>query len=44
METPEAAWLEVTGKDSAEIEQFGLTFDFFADPVGHAIGLSKGVS
>jgi uncharacterized protein len=25
-----------------EIEQFGLTFAFFADPEGHVVGLSKG--
>jgi uncharacterized protein len=25
-----------------EIEQFGLTFAFFADPEGHIVGLSKG--
>ena len=25
-----------------EIEQFGLTFAFFADPEGHLVGLSKG--
>jgi len=25
-----------------EIEQFGLTFAFFADPQGHVVGLSKG--
>ena len=24
------------------IEQFGLTFAFFADPEGHVVGLSKG--
>jgi predicted enzyme related to lactoylglutathione lyase len=24
------------------LEQFGLTFAFFADPEGHAVGLSKG--
>jgi predicted enzyme related to lactoylglutathione lyase len=24
------------------IEQFGLTFAFFADPEGHLVGLSKG--
>jgi predicted enzyme related to lactoylglutathione lyase len=26
----------------AEIEQFGLTFAFFADPEGHVVGLSNG--
>jgi uncharacterized protein len=25
-----------------ELEQFGLTFAFFADPEGHVVGLSKG--
>jgi predicted enzyme related to lactoylglutathione lyase len=25
-----------------KIEQFGLTFAFFADPEGHVVGLSKG--
>lgn len=25
-----------------EIENFGLTFAFFADPEGHVVGLSKG--
>ena len=25
-----------------EIEQYGLTFAFFADPEGHLVGLSKG--
>lgn len=25
-----------------QIEQFGLTFAFFADPEGHVVGLSKG--
>ena len=25
-----------------EIEEFGLTFAFFADPEGHVVGLSKG--
>jgi predicted enzyme related to lactoylglutathione lyase len=25
-----------------ELEQFGLTFAFFADPEGHLVGLSKG--
>ena len=26
------------------IEQFGLTFAFFADPEGHVVGLSKGAT
>jgi uncharacterized protein len=26
------------------IEQFGLTFAFFADPEGHVVGLSKGAA
>jgi predicted enzyme related to lactoylglutathione lyase len=25
-----------------QVEQFGLTFAFFADPEGHIVGLSKG--
>ena len=51
MAAPAVAWFEVTGKDGAsltiappaEIEEFGLTFAFFADPEGHVVGLSKGV-
>jgi predicted enzyme related to lactoylglutathione lyase len=27
-----------------ELEQFGLTFAFFADPAGHLVGLSKGAA
>ncbi len=26
------------------VEQFGLTFAFFADPEGHVVGLSKGAA